>query len=160
MSKEEKIKFNTQICTTIEQSKRLLEFGLDVQTSDCYHYAIQYFDGVSYENTGKMAIGLRSNIADENHFDYLLESFGLDDMDCFIPAWSLHRLIAMLPDFFSNLGRQFNLKMDKCFLRYCTARNDEYIYFQQKDTLYDNIIDCIEWLIKENKFNKEYLKEK
>ena len=27
-------------------------------------------------------------------------------------------------------------------------------------TLYDNIIDCIEWLIKEGYFNKEYLCEK
>ena len=28
------IKFNTQICTTIEQSKRLLELGLGADTSD------------------------------------------------------------------------------------------------------------------------------
>ena len=26
-------------------------------------------------------------------------------------------------------------------------------------TLFDNIIDCIEWLIKEGYFNKEYLQE-
>ena len=154
-----KIEFNTQICTTIEQSKRLLELGLKPHTSDCYHYAIEYFNGVDYESTGVMAIGIRSNVGNDGHFDYLLESFGLDDMDCFIPAWSLHRLIAMLPDFFCHLGRQFNLKMDKCFLWYCTARNDEYIYFQQNDTLYDKIIDCIEWLIKVSHFNKEYLKE-
>jgi hypothetical protein len=29
--------------------------------------------------------------------------------------------------------------------------------FDSKDNLYDNIIDCIEWLIKEGYFNKEYL---
>jgi hypothetical protein len=132
--------FNTQICTTIEQSKRLLEFGLDVQTSDCYHYAIQYFDGVSYENTGKMAIGLRSNIADENHFDYLLESFGLDDMDCFIPAWSLHRLIAMLPD------RNRDWLTDYCDFKDCSK-------------VYDEVISLIEWMIENEYFNKEYLKE-
>lgn len=29
----------------------------------------------------------------------------------------------------------------------------------QKKKLYDNVIDCIEWLIKEGHFNKEYLEE-
>lgn len=133
------LKFNTQICTTKEQSKRLLELGLDVQTSDCYHYAIQYFDGVSYDNTGKMAIGLRSNIADENHFDYLLESFGLDDMDCFIPAWSLHRLIAMLPD-----------RDRACIADYCD--------FKDYSKIYDEVISFIE-MIGKGHLNKEYLKE-
>jgi hypothetical protein len=32
----------------------------------------------------------------------------------------------------------------------------EYIY----DNLFDNIVECIAWLIKEGYFNKEYLEEK
>ena len=32
--------------------------------------------------------------------------------------------------------------------------------FDSKDNLYDNIIDCIEWLIKEGYFNMEYLEAK
>lgn len=144
------IEFNAQICTTVEQSKRLLELGLDVDTSDmCWLAKKLWGDDVEIPEED------RSYILSTDKDDSFCSRY---DVDC-VPSWSLHRLIAMLPDFFSNLGRQFNLKMDKCFLRYCTARNDEYIYFQQKDTLYDNIIDCIEWLIKENKFNKEYLKE-
>lgn len=139
------IEFNTQICTTVEQSKRLLELGLDADTSDMLILPLP---------NGKELIVQK--FADESgNLYYKIKGEQWESST----AWTLHRLIAMLPDFFSNLGRQFNLKMDKCFLRYCTARNDEYIYFQQKDTLYDNIIDCIEWLIKENKFNKEYLKE-
>lgn len=139
------IKFNTQICTTVEQSKRLLGLGLDDDTADMLILPLPNGKELIIQKFADESGNLYYKIKDEQW-----ESS---------PAWSLHRLIAMLPDFFSNLGRQFNLKMDKCFLRYCTARNDEYIYFQQKDTLYDNIIDCIEWLIKENKFNKEYLKE-
>lgn len=144
------IKFNTQICTTKEQSKRLLELGLDVDTSDMCWLAKKLWG-----NDVEIPEEDRHYILSTDKDDSFCSRY---DVDC-VPAWSLHRLIAMLPDFFSNLGRQFNLKMDKCFLRYCTARNDEYIYFQQKDTLYDNIIDCIEWLIKEGHFNKEYLKE-
>jgi hypothetical protein len=85
-----------------------------------------------------MAIGLRSNIADENHFDYLLESFGLDDMDCFIPAWSLHRLISMLPD--------------RDWLT-------EYCDFKDYSKIYDEVISLIEHMIENKYFNKEYLKE-
>jgi hypothetical protein len=118
--------------------------GLNDDTADMFHPAQHIGKDIVRYSDPQMLVH-------NDHFEIFV-----DDQ----PAWSLHRLIAMLPDFFSNLGRQFNLKMDKCFLRYCTARNDEYIYFQQKDTLYDNIIDCIEWLIKENKFNKEYLKDK
>jgi hypothetical protein len=32
--------------------------------------------------------------------------------------------------------------------------------FYQHTDLFDNIISCIEWLIKEGYFNKEYLEEK
>ena len=52
-----------------------------------------------------------------------------------IPAWSLHRLIEMIGDMFEVqhwLG--FNIEKD-----------------------YDHTIDCIEWLIEDNRFNKEYL---
>lgn len=54
-----------------------------------------------------------------------------------IPAWSLHRLIEMIGDMFEMqhwLG--FNIEND-----------------------YDHTIDCIEWLIEDNRFNKEYLEE-
>lgn len=52
-----------------------------------------------------------------------------------IPAWSLHRLIEVIGDMFEMqhwLG--FNIEKD-----------------------YDHTIDCIEWLIEDNRFNKEYL---
>lgn len=158
------IKFNTQICTTIEQSKRLLELGLKPQTSDCYYYAIQYFDDVCYENTGKMAIGLRINTDNEGHFDYLLESFGLDDMDCFIPAWSLHRLMEMLPESVWFNGSCHALEISYVTLCYIDYDNKSvagnFADFNGISSIYDAIINCIEWLIKDGHFNKKYLKEK
>ena len=60
------------------------------------------------------------------------------------PAWSLHRLIEMIDD-------------------ECVVHLDNFTItgrlFEVYDNLYDNIIDCIEWLIKEGHFNKEYLEE-
>jgi len=62
------VKFNSQICTTKEQSQRLLELGLKPETADCFHW----------EYAGLRYIG---SIDDE----------GLTEKD--IPAWSLHRLM-------------------------------------------------------------------
>ena len=65
------MEFNSQICTTEEQSKRLLALGLKRETADC---AMMYYDGW--------------HIGEAEHFDF--------DKDPVEPAWSLHRLIEML----------------------------------------------------------------
>lgn len=68
------MKFNSAICTSREQSERLLALGLKKETADCFHWNAY----------GRSYIG---NIDDEK--------LGPDD----VPAWSLHRLIeiAQLP---------------------------------------------------------------
>lgn len=61
--------FNSQICTTKEQSKRLLGLGLKKETADCYNREEEY----GFSNwIGKPSL----------HSD--------------IPAWSLHRLIEII----------------------------------------------------------------
>ena len=62
--------FTSQICTTKEQSERLLALGLKKETADC---VIMYYDG--------WHIGVAED------FDF--------DKDPVEPAWSLHRLIEM-----------------------------------------------------------------
>ena len=62
-----------------------------------------------------------------------------------IPAWSLHRLIEMINEEIQTDWQSMCLQ-DRVFTK--------------RDNLYDNIVDCIEWLIKEGYFNKEYLEEK
>ena len=72
-----------------------------------------------------------------------------------LPAWSLHRLIEMCPlipspprflavTSFKTVYVRMNDEMDVCYA--------------SKGT-YNNLINCIEWLIKEGCFNKEYLEE-
>jgi hypothetical protein len=60
--------------------------------------------------------------------------------DYYQPAWSLHRLIAMLPD------------RDRDWLT-------EYCDFKDYSKIYDEVISLIEWMIENEYFNKEYLKE-
>lgn len=40
-----KLKFNSQVCTTIEQSKHLLELGLKPETSDMYIFDDEVYIG-------------------------------------------------------------------------------------------------------------------
>lgn len=141
------MEFNSQICTTEEQSKRLIALGLKAETADM-SYQVKYRDPLS---------------------QYLIDctpsllTYPPINNERFIPAWSLHRLMEMVP---------FNLRDKKGYTYDFLIEDDNtisYYYFSEqswyctkywgKANLYDNFIDCIEWLIKEDCFNKDYLKE-
>lgn len=68
------LKFNSQVCTTKEQSQRLLELGLKPETADMVHMQI---DG---SWICIISQGDEEYIPYEDHF----------------PAWSLHRLMEIL----------------------------------------------------------------
>lgn len=65
--------FNSQVCTTKEQSERLLALGIKKDTADC---VMMYYDG--------WHIGVAED------FDF--------EKDPVEPAWSLDRLISMIND--------------------------------------------------------------
>lgn len=130
------IELNSQICTTREQSERLLALGLKKETADMHHY--QYVEG------GRWNVEARPSIAGYNNR--------------LVPAWSLHRLIEMMP---STLQDLYELDFSKRCVYYADFSNGSFNFIQSfakpATTLYDNIIACIEWLIKEGYFNKKYL---
>ena len=66
-------KFNSQICTTREQSERLLALGLKKETADC---------GIYYSELAGC----------DRMFAKIETEFEADE----IPAWSLHRLIEIV----------------------------------------------------------------
>jgi len=115
------LKFNSQICTTIEQSKRLLALGLKSETADM---CIDLY----YED---------EPFAVKNKIDYSKQTE-------FVPAWSLHRLIEIA---------EVSVEVSGLFVRISNA----YCY-EEKDNVYDNLIDAISELIAHEVFNKEYLK--
>ena len=112
--------FNSQICTTREQSERLLALGLKKETADMeLAFSDSFRDGVLI-------------LADEPN----------EEGD--FPAWSLHRLIEIIPIYF---------KETKIEIR------SEAVKMAMKDgNLYDNLIDIIADCIKNGIFNKEYLR--
>lgn len=128
------LKFNSQVCTTKEQSQRLSGLGLKPETADMHHYKWS-----------------------EGYWDiYTCPPRGSES--CYIPAWSLHRLLDIIPN--EIIYEDYSLIL-------CVSHNavyyidDEYaeIFKNFEGNLYDCVVKCIEWLIKEDYFNKEYLKQ-
>lgn len=74
------MEFNSKPATSIEQSKKLLAFGLKRETADC-HYV-----NTSYTKKPKW----------ELQFGVPNELFVKETPNRYIPAWSMHRLICLL----------------------------------------------------------------
>ena len=127
--------FNSQICTDKNQSERLLALGLKKETADMVHYFSQ-----SLAQDWTIV-----PLADGEIARYIQ---GHE-----IPAWSLDRLMELVPHRFGE---------------YCDYANNFMYYYNipfdvmeqfRGETRYEYLIDCIEWIIKQGYFNKEYLAE-
>lgn len=128
---ETKFNFNSQICTTREQSERLLALGLKKQTADMWY----------------------PHFAKTCPIPLVDEVLTIDD----IPAWSLHRLIEMMPlDVIPEGGFDNCFTLIKNYPKGYSVEYDGFSYYY-KENIYDTIIEGIEDLIKEGYFNKEYL---
>ena len=130
------MEFTSQICTTKEQSKRLLALGLKKETADCV---------VS-------SIGSKDRLIHTEEPIYVTESLNSKRIPNY-PAWSLHRLIEMCP-LIPNPSRFLAVTSFKTV--YVRMNDEMDVCYAGKGT-YNNLINCIEWLIKEGYFNKEYL---
>ena len=121
--------FNSQVCTTKEQSQRLLELGLKPETADMKHF----FDD-------------RNDFSYFHHWECFLYEWDKELVDSEnIPAWSLHRLIEIA---------EVSVEVSGLFVRISST-----YYYEEKDNVYDNLIDAISELINNEVFNKEYLKQ-
>lgn len=130
-----KQKFNSQICTTREQAERLLSLGLKKETAD-----MAWIKG---------------------HEKPVVLSYTFNDKEygC-IPAWSLHRLIEMMPlDVVPEGGFDNIFMLTKNYPSGYSVEYDGFSYYH-KENIYDTLIEGIEHLIKEGYFNKEYLEDK
>lgn len=124
------MEFNSRICTTKEQSERLLALGLKNETAD-------------------MCWTLRESDREGNEYSVEYMSIGRGEYQMmhpnwYIPAWSLHRLLCLLPtEYIADIDFQ-QVMQD--------------FVFRSQD-MYDEVISCIETLIKEGYLYKEYLEE-
>ena len=134
---EKTLKFNSQVATSRVQSERLLTLGLKKETADMCSVIDHVSDGGKWEEVDTIF------------------SFTPDDWnfrESVTPRWSLHRLLSMLPDDAPKIywildGANISMEWE----------NDDSDFFPHRGNMYNGIISCIEWLIKEGYFNKEYL---
>ena len=163
-------KFNSQICTTREQSERLLSLGLKKETADMtwefshtkngepqydcraesswdsetFARYVEYCEKIGYFEHWKHEDG--SQMTPQEVYDEI--------MKIHIPAWSLHRIMSMLP---RCVDGGYHLVMSCDHIAYRTTYDDVTTWWRGGGNLYDMIIETIDWLIKEGYFNKEYL---
>lgn len=124
--------FYTQVCTTIEQTNKLIELGINPNTAD-----MGWFKAYSLK---------------EEIYKPFIKGYKLENNKTDIPAWSLHGLIKIMPTIITHDGYSLILGINSTCVYYA---NDEYSEtFKAFDgNLYECVIKCIEWLIKENYFN-------
>lgn len=142
--------FKSSVCTSREQSERLLALGLKKETADCNltNYSLK---GKGYQDDWQVGTVPYCEVLEE------WNKFAKDSCWELIPAWSLHRMIEMMPEeMYGGL-----LCIFKDSIRYEEVIMDrlEAHFEVVGDNMYENAISCIEWLIKEGYFNKEYLEE-
>lgn len=86
-----------KICTTKEQSKILMELGLDVNTADMYY---PYLGSEEYGDTPRVGEGMVYS--------------GKED----IPSWSLSALLGLLPSEFTEVGEFTTTKYELQIRKY------------------------------------------
>ena len=141
---ETKFNFKSQICTSREQSERLLALGLKKETADMCSVIDHVSDGGKWEEVDTIF------------------SFTPDDWNfrqSVTPRWSLHRLWELLGKIKKYEGEdellypRISLEEDCVILK-----NPKSIWVRQNfcspKGVYENIINCLEELIKEGYFNK------
>ena len=136
--------FKSAICTSIEQSERLLALGLKKETADMYLQSVLNDEWSPF-------IPIAFPYSDRP------EEIIAPDVVNAIPAWSLHRLLEMMPlDVIIEGGFDNCFTLIKNYPKGYSVEYDGYSYYH-KENIYDTIIEGIEHLIKEGYFNKEYL---
>ena len=125
-----------KICTSIEQSKRLIELGIDVNSADIVYHK---------ELNGTYSLRVVDNVL---KYD--------------IPAWSLSALLELMPSYLFEFERGIDLNLYPSINRkvwLCSympnvvenMKTDKFKQITHADSLVDAVYDMIIWL-KENNY--------
>jgi len=126
--------FKYQISTTREQSERLLALGVKLETADMC-LAKEY------------GIEICAPYCDINIYN----------QPYYRPDWSLVRLMEMMPTAIENNYCSAALQITPPVIQYWSFDKEESCVIFNRTDIFDNAISCIEWLIRNNYFNKEFL---
>ena len=133
---ETKFNFNSQICTTREQSECLLTLGLKKETADMT---------IHINGDGGWYVTAESFYEWEDDMNTIPS---LEETEQILPAWSLGRLIKLMPRTAIMHTEEGDARIDIDIYAIEILVGDDSIA---------EAVSVIEWLIKEGNFNKEYL---
>lgn len=152
--RKQAMSFKSNICTTKEQSQRLLSLGLQPKTAD------MYLEKSSLPEAGEYYIhALTRDINAGNWFSARMNR----DI---IPAWSLSRLLEMMPNEIPDPKPGFKSHHPE-LIKHSSGYNlsirrytaDCLVGTHIEETPIECCVSMIDWLIRNRHFNKEYLKE-
>lgn len=158
---QKELEFTSQRCTTKEQSQQLLEMGLKPETADMTHHLSDQVKSSPWEleartPTLSREFWERQRIAELGYWNRI----GKESLDNIcekdIPAWSLSRLLELLPNKIKVAEHEFIFSLTHEYdgswcASYCGIK------FFIKGTVFEACTSMIEWLIKNDYFNKDYL---
>lgn len=142
------MKFNSQICTTVEQSRKLLRLGLRPETADVTGCCLGASIRVS-PCPAEVCEQILDIIESQPDFFIWPDKVSQDEN---IPAWSLGRLLEILSSASMPLGTDWRLSANGCGWAGMH-------YSADGGNVYDHIIGLMEWLIRMDCFCEDYLVE-
>lgn len=143
--------FKSQVVTSIEQSKRLLELGIKKETADCRHWAyIKNSKGNPIPKRNQKWVTRIGTDESAQVCGFMAATF--------IPAWSLHRLMEII----QNNEKQISYILDReeLTIEWFDDGGWKNKFFRRIENTYDRMISCIEYMLKEGLINPDYLEEK
>lgn len=115
---------NNPICTSVEQSQRLIGLGLDVDTADLYYI---------FRRNSEPRLALFASNIPEGMLNNL-------------PAWSLSALINQLPQFITAENTDYCLMMTSDRIVYWNPNKDN-LFETTQDNLLEAVVETLAWLI-------------
>ncbi len=128
-----------KICTSIEQSQKLIELGIDANTAD--------MDYIQFANDPKV-------------YDCVINIYNNEHEDDCIPAWSLSALLELIPPYLGEFSEGIDFEFSKSMngkwysARYFQLNNNRAITFNKVvtgDTAIDAAFEMVVWLKENNK---------
>ena len=147
--------FKSAICTSVEQSKRLLELGLKKETADMtLHYERATEDYKLQDIPFSRIMRLREQLNKRP----ILGRSGDDLYAKDLPAWSLHRLMEIIQNNEKEIS--YILDREELTIEWFDDGGWKNKFFRHiENNIYDSMISCIEYMLKEGLINPEYLEK-
>lgn len=114
---------NNPICTSVEQSQRLISLGLDIDMADLYYIL---------RRNGEPRLALFTSNIPEGMLNNL-------------PAWSLSALINQLPQFITAENTDYCLMMTSDRIVYWNPNKDN-LFETTQDNLLEAVVETLAWL--------------